>query len=85
VWQEKKTGRGTKITGRLVTSPLTPKVKKLSTPRSKRRRLGRDLTPPDLPDEEDPPLEGPIPIRLPQVNKRGGKVILSLCASEAVC
>ena len=74
VWQEKKMGRGSKIMGKVVALPQTPKAKKLSTPRSKRRRLEGSSSTSKYPDVEEPLLVDPIPIRLPQVNKRGGKV-----------
>ena len=76
VWQEKKTGRGSKITGKVVVSPRTPKTKKLSTPRSKRRRLEESTPAAKHPDVEGPSLVDPIPIKFPQANKRGGKVFM---------
>ena len=74
VWQERKTGRGSKITGKVVASPWTPKAKKLSTPRSKRRKLEEISSTTKHSDIGGSPQAGPIPIRLPQANKRGGKV-----------
>jgi len=74
VWQEKKTGRGTKITGKVVASPHTPKARKLASPKSKRRKMAEGLSTAKFPDVEDFPTTGPIPIALPHVNKRGGKV-----------
>jgi len=72
VWQEKKTGRGSKIAGRVVVSPGTPKAKKPLTPRSKRWRVKEGLSTTTHPDREELPIASPIPIKLPQ--KRGGKV-----------
>jgi len=74
VWQEKNTRRGAKITAKVAASPHTPKVRKLTTPRSKRRKLEEGLFTGEYPDVGDLPMAGPIPIRLPQVTKRGGKV-----------
>ena len=39
IWVEQKTARGSKITARVSNSPKTPKVRKLATPHSKKRRL----------------------------------------------
>jgi hypothetical protein len=78
VWQETKTGRGTKITGKVVAPTRTPKAKKLLTPRSKKRRFDGGLSTMKQPDADEPPIADPTPINFPQVKKRGGKVFCCL-------
>ena len=78
VWEAKKTARGPKVTGRVVASPHMPKVRKLATPRGKRQKLEEGPSAMEHPDVEDIPIAGPIPIKFPQVNKRGGKVFSAI-------
>lgn len=71
VWLEKKTGRGSRIIGKVTASPQTPKIKKQQDPQSKRRRFeGSQATTKD-PDEEGPITVDPIKIKLPQAKKSG--------------
>jgi len=73
VWLEKKTGRGSRIVGKVASSPGTPKAKKPPHPQSKKRRLeGSPATTKHL--VEEPPIGNPIPIKLPWTKKRSGKV-----------
>lgn len=74
MWEEKQTGRGTKITGRAIEQLQTPKARKLSTPSSKRKRLGSPITRKDCGMKEPIMGDDPIPIKLPGTKKRGGKV-----------
>ena len=39
IWIEKKTARGSRITGKVSNSPQTPRIRKQATPHSKKRRL----------------------------------------------
>jgi len=82
LWLEKKTGRGSRIIGKVASSPGTPKAKKPPNPHSKRRRLeGSPATSKHL-GVEEPLMGDPIPIKLPQTKKRSGKVRLLFVSSE---
>lgn len=72
VWEEKKTGRGTKVMGKVVATLRTLKAKKLPLSQSKRRKL-------QSPTTLEEPLVGaePIPINFPETKKRSGKVCIA--------
>jgi hypothetical protein len=74
VWEEKKTGRGTKITGKAIVPPHTPKAKKLPIPLSKRRKLQSPVVGKGCSLEESLTGVDLIPIQLPETKKRSGKV-----------
>ena len=84
VWQEKKTGRGSKVIPKTISSPATPKAKRQPNPSSKRRKL--EVTPiivKHAASEETPSIE-PIQIKLPQPKKKSGKVLyLSIAQRKA--
>jgi hypothetical protein len=74
IWVEEKTARGSKITARVSGSPKTPKIRKLGTPHSKKRRMDFFLPAPDDPSTGDGHLPNtPIPMKL---KTKSGKVSL---------
>ena len=76
IWIEKKTARGSKISGKVSNSPQTPRIRKRVTPHSKKRRL--EASPVALIGsvaEVDHSLNPPMPIKL---KPKPGKVSLTM-------
>ena len=76
IWMEKKTARGSRITGKVSNSPQTPRIRKRATPHSKKRRL--EVSPVaslGSGAEVDHSLNPPMPIKL---KPKPGKVSLTI-------
>lgn len=71
VWLKKKTGRGSRVVGKVTASPQTPKTRKQQNPQSKRRRLEESPATTKDPNEEGPVIVDPIGIQLPRTKKSG--------------
>ena len=71
VWKRTRTGRGTKVVGRVVVSPGTPKAIKPPIPQSKRRRLEETPATTRGSSPDGVASLNPIPIEFPKTKKRG--------------